>query len=294
MKIVFFGSSDFAVSSLRALCEDGFDIIGVVSQPDKPKGRGYVMTPTPVKAYAESVNIPVVTPAVIKNDELRDFLETMNPDCIVVAAYGKILPGYILDYPKYGCINVHASLLPKLRGASPINYAIINGETRTGITTMMMDAGLDTGDILYQSETEITEEDDAETLHDRLAEMGGKLICETLRHIEDGTAVRTPQHGESTYAPLITTESRKLDFSKTSKYVLRQIRGLSPYPCAYCECDGKKMKVFKAERALEPDPDGLFARTGDGYVRLLEVQPESKGRMAAADYCRGHRDCVIK
>jgi methionyl-tRNA formyltransferase len=212
MRILFMGSPDFAVESLKALIAAKFEICAVVTQPDRPKGRGYTLYPTATGEFAEQQGFDVYKPEKLKNGELMPILEKYDPDVIVVAAYGKILPEYVLSYPKYGCVNVHASLLPAYRGASPINFAIINGEKETGITTMLMDKGLDTGDILMQQSTPIYNEDNAETLHDRLAVIGGELLCKTLYGLEDGTVTPVKQTGDFSYAPLITAETKKSIF----------------------------------------------------------------------------------
>ncbi len=300
MRSIFMGSSDFAVESLKAMVEAGYEVNAVVSQPDKPKGRGYTLTPTPVKAYALTLDIPVYTPDKIKNGELQELLDEVKPDVIIVAAYGKILPPYILNYPPKGCINVHASLLPKYRGAAPINFCLIDGEEKTGVTTMLMDEGLDTGDMLLKAETEITADDDVGTLHDRLAEMGGKLLVDTLKALEEGTLVPEKQTGESCYASMITNETRKIDFTDSAKNIVNRVRGLSPIPTAYALCGGKNTKIFKAsivENAIKGDFEfgqvvpgkELIVRAGDGFVRIDEIQPEGKKRMGGADFLRGNK-----
>ena len=290
MKIIFMGSSDFAVKSLEAiLADDFFTVTAVVTQPDKPKGRGYVLTPTPVKVVAVEHGIEVFTPNSLKNGELQPILDEHKPDCIVVAAYGKILPPYVLDYPKFGCINVHASLLPAYRGAAPINFAIMNGEKVTGITTMYMDVGLDTGDMIYKAETPISDNDNAETLHDRLAEMGGTLIIKTLHDLYDGKAPRIPQEGESSYASMINDSVRRIDFNDTTEKILNKIRGLSPIPSAYALINGKNTKIFKAEKINAPENGKIVIKTADGYVRITELQPEGKKRMRDEDFLRGNK-----
>lgn len=300
MRCIFMGSSEFAVASLKAMTENGYDVCAVVSQPDKPKGRGYTLTPTPVKVFAESSGIPVYTPDSIKNGELVPLLEEVKPDVIVVASYGKILPEYVLSCPPKGCINVHASLLPKYRGAAPINFCLIDGEKKTGVTTMLMDKGLDTGDILLKAETEILPEDDSGTLHDRLAEMGGKLLSETLEALENGTVVPEKQVGESSYASMITNKTRKLDFAESSANIVNKIRGLSPIPAAFAVCGGKNIKIFKASEVfIQTDVDypvgavvpgkELTVRTGDGFVKIDELQPEGKKKMGGADFLRGNK-----
>lgn len=290
MKVLFMGSPDFAVESLKALIEAGHEICAVVTQPDKPKGRGYALFPTAVGAYAEEKGYDVYKPDTVKNGELMPVLEQYQPEVIVVAAYGKILPEYILNYPKYGCVNVHASLLPKYRGASPINFVIINGEEKTGITTMLMDKGLDTGDMLLWRETPITPEDNVETLHDRLAIIGGELICETLDGLEKGTVTRTPQTGETCYAPLITAETKKLSFNLTKREIINKIRGLSPVPGAVATADGKTVKVFAAEETDGPHDGKLTVKVADGWIRVTQLAPEGKKKMSDEDLLRGNRN----
>ena len=290
MKVLFMGSPDFAVESLKALIEAGHEICAVVTQPDKPKGRGYALFPTAVGAYAEEKGYDVYKPDTVKNGELMPVLEQYQPEVIVVAAYGKILPEYILNYPKYGCVNVHASLLPKYRGASPINFVIINGEEKTGITTMLMDKGLDTGDMLLWRETPITSEDNVETLHDRLALIGGELICETLDGLEKGTVTRTPQTGETCYAPLITAETKKLSFNLTKREIINKIRGLSPVPGAVATAGGKTVKVFAAEETDGPHDGKLTVKVADGWIRVTQLAPEGKKKMSDEDLLRGNRN----
>lgn len=290
MRILFMGSPDFAVESLKALIAAEFEICAVVTQPDRPKGRGYALYPTAVGAFAEERGYAVYKPEKLKNGELMPVLEKHNPDVIVVAAYGKILPEYILDYPKYGCVNVHASLLPKYRGASPINFAIINGEKETGITTMLMDKGLDTGDMLLQRSTPIFPDDNAETLHDRLAVIGGELICETLRGIENGTVTPVKQSGESSYAPLISAETKKLSFSDIKVNIINKIRGLSPVPGAVAFSEGKTVKVFSAKEVDAPAEGTVTVKVADGFIRITELAPEGKKRMSDEALLRGNRN----
>ena len=290
MKVLFMGSPDFAVESLKALIAAGHEICAVVTQPDKPKGRGYALFPTAVGAYAEEKGYDVYKPDKVKNGELMPILEKYQPEVIVVAAYGKILPEYILNYPKFGCVNVHASLLPKYRGASPINFAIINGEEKTGITTMLMDIGLDTGDMLLWRETPINDDDNVETIHDRLALIGGELICETLDGLEKCTVKRIPQEGESCYAPLITSETKKLSFSATKRDIINKVRGLSPVPCATATAGGKTVKIFAAEEIDGPQDGKLTVKVADGWIRVTDLAPEGKKRMSDEDLLRGNRN----
>lgn len=290
MRILFMGSPDFAVESLKALIAAKFEICAVVTQPDRPKGRGYALYPTATGAFAEQQGFDVYKPEKLKNGELMPILEKNVPDVIVVAAYGKILPEYILSYPKYGCVNVHASLLPAYRGASPINFAIINGEKETGITTMLMDKGLDTGDILMQQSTPIYNEDNAETLHDRLAVIGGELLCKTLHGLEDGTVTPVKQTGNFSYAPLITAETKKISFSDTKENIINKIRGLSPVPGAIAYAEGKTVKIYSATEADGPHDGLLTVKAADGWVRITELAPEGKKRMSDEALLRGNRN----
>ena len=301
MKILFFGTSDFAVQSLKALLNTQFRPTAVVTQPDKPKGRGYALTPTPVKETAVENSIDVYTPQSLKDFAIHPLLEQIRPDMIIVVAYGKILPKYILDFPPLGCINVHASLLPKYRGAAPINHAIINGETETGITTMYMDEGLDTGDMILKQKTEINSEENFGELHDRLAQMGGELLIKTLELVKNGTAPREKQTDDSSYAFMIDNNLKRLDFSDSTKNIINLIRGLSPAPCAFCYNGNKKIKIYKASYADCPkdkydykagdivDVSTITVRTGDGAVRIEELQPEGKKRMPASEFLKGNK-----
>ena len=283
---------------LCALSENNLKPNIVISQPDTPRNRG-IVKPTPVKAKALELGIDVLTPDKIKNGEFSDTLKKYNPEIIVVVAYGKILPKYILDFPKLGCINIHASLLPKYRGSAPINFAIINGEKETGVTTMFMDEGIDTGDMIFTEKTQISETDNVETLHDRMAQMGGNLIVKTLRALQEGTAPRIKQDGESSYAPMIDNQTRKIDFSCDSKKIVDIIRGLCPVPTAFSTFEGKNVKIYDAIQAdtninAEPgqicDNKKLIVKTGNGAIEILSLQPESKKRMSGEDFLRGR--CV--
>ncbi|MBQ4067606.1 MAG: methionyl-tRNA formyltransferase, partial [Clostridia bacterium] len=233
MKVLFMGTPDFARTCLSAIVEEGFEIVGVVTQPDKPKGRSYKMTPPPVKVYAEEKGLDVYQPVTLKDEAFKEELEALDPDIIIVAAYGKILPPYIINYPKYGCINAHGSVLPKYRGAAPIQRAIMDGERETGITVMYMNEGLDTGDMILVERTPITEEDTFETLHDRLADIGGRTLVEAMKALEAGTARREKQDDSlATYAEKITKDDCIIDFSVLPEKLLCKIRGLSPFPLA--------------------------------------------------------------
>ena len=299
MKIVFMGTPDFAVPSIKALYDAGHEIQAVFCQPDKPKGRGYKLVPPPVKVFALDKDIPIYQPKSLKNggEEFIKVIEDFAPDCIVVAAYGKILPKEVLDIPRLGCVNVHGSLLPKYRGAGPIQWAVLNDEKTTGITTMLMGEGLDTGDMLLKSETEIGENETAAELFDRLADMGAELIVETLDKLEKGEITPVPQNEEeATYAPMLTKELSPIDFSKSARAVHKQICGLSDWPCAATTIGGKRIKVYRSEivagstnksAGTVVNAKDLTVACGDGMVKLTEIQAEGSKRMATADYLRG-------
>lgn len=299
MKILFMGTPDFAAASLEALIDAKFEVVGAVSQPDKPKGRGHKLQPTEVKITAQKAGIPVFQPESLKNDALMPILEELKPDVIVVAAYGKILPEYIINYPKYGCINVHASLLPKYRGAAPIQWAIINGESVTGITTMKMDKGLDTGDMLLKTETKIGEYETAGELFDRLAVLGGETLIKTLTELENGDITPVMQnHAEHTYAPMITKETGKIDWQKSPREIINLIRGMNPWPLAHTLYKGEPLKIVSAKIAgghgkcgeiLSLDKGkGLKAAAGDGAVYIETAQFAGSKKMNVEDYARGH------
>ncbi|MBO4866486.1 MAG: methionyl-tRNA formyltransferase [Ruminococcus sp.] len=299
MKIVFMGTPDFAVPSLKALYEAGHEVKAVFCQPDKPKGRGYKLVRPPVKEFALEKNIPVYQPNSLKNggEEFIKILEDLAPECIVVAAYGKILPKSVLDIPKFGCVNVHGSLLPKYRGAGPIQWAVLNDEKTTGITTMLMGEGLDTGDMLLKCETEIGENETAAELFDRLADMGADLIVETLEKLKKGEITPVPQNEEeATYAPMLTKELSPIDFTKTAREVHKQICGLSDWPCATTLINGKRLKVYHSEivDGNSDKPAGTVVKAkdltvacGEGLIRFTEIQAEGSKRMATAAYLRG-------
>ena len=298
MRILFMGTSDFAVASLDALVKAGRTPVAVITQPDKPKGRGYTMTPTPVGARAAELGIPVYKPTTLKNGAIEDLLSEIDPELNVVVAYGKILPAYVLDYPGLGSINVHGSLLPMYRGAAPINKVLMDGCEKTGVTTMYMDTGLDTGDMIFKAETEITEDDDFGTLHDRCAALGAELLVKTVDAIEKGTAPRIPQEGQTCYSPMIDNETRRLDMNMSARDFVNRVRGLSPAPCAFCTLDGKNLKVYgarleqgssDAEPGTVVDGKRFVVKVGDGLVRLTDIQLEGKKRMAAEDFCRGRK-----
>ncbi len=303
MRVVFMGTPDFAVSVLQALI-DNYDVVGVVSQPDKRVGRHQELKSTPVKELALKYNIPVFQPVKIKED-YEDILG-LNPDIIVTCAYGQIIPKAILDFPRFGCINVHASLLPKLRGGAPIHKAIIEGYKTTGITIMYMDCKMDSGDIISQEEIPILDDDNLEKLHDKLSEVGAKLLIETLPSIIAGTNERIKQNlDEVTYAYNIKREEEHIDFSKSSRDVFNLIRGLSPVPSANAILDSKEMKIYDSyilDKEYEGVPseivdivkDGIVVKTGDGAVILTSVKPFGKKKMDAKSYVNGYgRDNLI-
>lgn len=305
IKVVFMGTPEFARESLKGLYEAGFNVVGCYTNPDKPSGRGMKLKASAVKEYALEKNIPVFQPKKLrKNDEVLEQLKELNPDVIAVVAYGKILPREILELPKYGCINVHGSLLPKYRGAAPMQWALINGEEKTGITTMFMDVGMDTGDMLLKEEIEIKDEYNLESIHDILMQIGSKLLVETIDKVVDGTIVRIPQPEEGTNAPMITREMTKIDFSKKPREIFNFVRGLSPFPGTYMELeDGRKFKVFDVDyiedesidSTVEPgdillmSKDSLYIRCKKGYIMVKQIQPENSKRMDIKAFMAGNR-----
>lgn len=299
MKIVFMGTPDFSVNALENIVKAGHDVVGVITQPDKPKGRGGKMQYTPVKEKALELGLDVYQPQRVKEPEFIEKLIEMNPDAIVVIAFGQILPKEILDMPKYGCINVHASLLPKYRGAAPIQWAVIDGEKETGVTTMYMNEGLDTGDIIDKVVVPIDKKETGGSLFDKLAIEGGKLILKTLIELENGTAVRTPQDdSKSNYAGMINKQLGKIDFNKSANEIERLIRGLNPWPSAYTKMDGKTLKIWDADvddsendsapgTITEVGKDFIRVATGKGSLKILELQLEGKKRMKTRDFLNG-------
>jgi methionyl-tRNA formyltransferase len=308
MRILFMGTPDFALFSLKALVESGEDVIGVVTQPDKPRGRGYALMPPPIKVYALEQNLPVYQPATLKGEEFEALLTELAPELIVVVAYGKILPKNVLDYPKYGCINVHGSLLPAYRGAAPMQRAIIDGCAVTGITTMYMDVGLDTGDMLLRDEVEIGENDNFEDMHDRLGAVGAQTLLRTIAALKEGTLIAQKQDASlATYAAKIEKEDCLLDFSLSAKVLHDRIRGLSPMPLAFTHTpDGKLLKILASRVspvATSADvPVGTVISLDNGVITvtcgentsldILRVLPEGKGRMEAGDFIRGRKISV--
>ena len=301
MKILFMGTPDFAAVTLKAMIDAGLNIVGVVSQPDKPKGRGHKLVPTDVKAAALEANLTVFQPEKLRNGELQDVLDDLMPDLIVVAAYGKILPDYIINYPKYGCVNVHASLLPKYRGAAPIQWAIINGEKITGVTTMKMDSGLDTGDILLKAETEIGEYETAEELFDRLAVIGGELLIKTIEGLENGTVTPVPQeHEKATSVSMISRETGVIDWTKSAREISKLICGMNSWPLASTSYKGGTLKIVTAKVCADNSDKapgtilsldkgkGLKIACGEGTLYAVMVQFPNSKKMNVEDYARGH------
>ena len=313
LNVLFMGTPDFAKESLEALYNAGCNILGVVTNPDKPKGRGMKMIASPVKQFAIENNIPIYQPIKIRNNEefIKEIKE-LNPDIICVVAYGKILPKEILDIPKYGCINVHGSLLPKYRGAAPIQWAIINGEKTTGITTMYMDIGMDTGDMILKEEVEIGEDETTGELWGRLSKIGGTLLVKTINLIEQGKAPREKQGEDYTVAPMLSKEMAEIDWNKkSSKDIKNLVRGLNPIMGAYTFINNKKIKIWKVniisneefaikfnievqkykngEVLLANDKQGLFIKANDAIINVIELQAENSKRMNAKDYLRGNR-----
>ena len=300
MRILFMGTPDFAVASLRRLVEDGHELCGVFTQPDKPKNRGHKLMFSPVKEYALTQNIPVYQPLKARDGEAMSLVEELKPELIVVAAYGKILPEELLDYPKYGSINVHSSLLPKYRGAAPINWAILEGEAETGVSIMYMAKELDAGDVILQKSTPIGSDEDAQALTVRLAELGAEALSEAVAAIGNGTATRTPQpENGGTYASMLSREMSPIDWSRSARAIDCQVRGLIPWPCATAELAGTRFKVYRTapgEAAsaapgtiLSAGKRGIRVSCGSGEsLYLTEIQAEGGKRMAAAAYLLGH------
>ena len=304
MKIVYMGTPDFAVNPLHALAEAGYEVAGVVTQPDKPKGRGKTMLPTPEKEEALKHGFPVYQPVKVRDPEFLQVLEKLDPDIIVVAAFGQIIPKSILELPKYGCINIHASLLPKYRGAAPIQQAVIDGEKESGVTIMRMGTGLDTGDMISRIVVPIAKDETGGTLFDKLAEAGAKLLVETLPHIFDGTAVyeKQPEESPTPYAGMITKQMGLINFGKSAAELERLVRGLNPWPSAFTFWNGKTLKVWEsfvvkseetgAEKSepgtvVKTDKKGIYVACGEDVLVLSQVQLEGKKRMDADAFLRG-------
>lgn len=302
MKILFMGTPDFAVPSLDALVQAGHKVCGVFTQPDKPKNRGMKLQAPPVKEYALAHDIPVYQPETVRDGCALDIIRSLAPELIAVAAYGRILPVDILDYPKYGCINVHSSLLPKYRGSAPIHWAILNGEQESGVTIMHMAKAMDAGDIIAQAATPIDPDETVETLHDRLAQMGATLLVNVVEQLAAGTATRTPQDDSKvSYAPMLSRELSPLDWTRSARQLHDQVRGLVPWPATTTQLpNGETVKVYRTEltgqtTAVTPgsivaaDKHGIDVACGDGQVlRIRQMQAQGGKRMDAADYLRGH------
>ena len=302
MRIVFMGTPDFASASLKKLIDERFDVVGVFTQPDKPKGRGMELCASPVKELALENGLPVFQPVKMRDGTALAQIKALEPDILVVVAYGRILPDDILAVPKYGAINVHGSLLPKYRGAAPIQWAVLNGDKITGVTTMYLASEMDTGDIIYTAETEIGEYETSGELFDRLKDMGAELLVKTLRDIDAGIAPRTPQdHSKASYVTMLDKSICPIDWNKTPREVLKHIYGLQPWPVATMELEGKTVRVFAAKytdgktekvpgAVVSTDKGGLEIACTDGETLLItELQAPGKKRMGAEDYLRGHQ-----
>lgn len=301
MKVVFMGTPDFAVGTLEALIEAGHEVIGVVTQPDKPKGRGKTLMATPVKEVALKHQIPVYQPKRVREAGFTETLGRLAPDVIVVAAFGQIITKEILDIPRFGCINVHASLLPAYRGAAPIQWAVINGEKESGVTIMQMDEGLDTGDMIDKVVVPLAQDETGGSLFDKLSQAGARLCVKVLKDLEEGNAVRVKQPEKSTtpYASMISKKMGEIDWNRSAKSIEQLIRGLDPWPSAYTKLQGKTLKLWKAEAQKENVPEGVpgevvkverdtfCIQTGDGILKIEEVQLEGKKRMDTAAFLRG-------
>nr|MBI3614371.1 methionyl-tRNA formyltransferase [Nitrospirota bacterium] len=301
MRIVFMGTPEFAVPSLEALLHSPDEVVGVVTQPDRPKGRGQSLALSPVKLVCQRAQIPILQPLKMKDPAFLDALKVWQPDLIAVAAFGRILPKMILDLPPKGCVNVHASLLPKYRGAGPIQWAVINGERETGITTMLMDEGMDTGAILLQESVVIAPDDTAGSLSVKLAAVGGRLLIETLRRLKEGRLAPCPQDSsQASMAPLLKKEDGLLDWSLSAASIVNRVRGLSPWPGAYTYLGEDRWIVWKASALdrsapavlpgtiVEATKEGLLVATGSGALRVTEVQPANSRRMSVSQYLSGH------
>lgn len=297
MRVVFMGTPDFAVPSLQKLLERGDEVIAVFTQPDKPKGRGHKLQAPPVKELALQHGIPVYQPATLRDETAQQVLFELAPDVIVVAAYGKLLPKAVLDLPPYGCINVHGSLLPKYRGAAPIQWAVINGEKTAGVTTMYMGEGMDTGDMLLKAETPVGEDETAGELFDRLMVLGAELLGETLDALQAGTLTRTPQkEADATHAPMLSKELSQLDFTRPAQQLHDLIRGLNPWPCAVAELHGKRMKLLSSRVVPQQGAPGTVAEKngellvycGQDALVLTQLQTENGKRMSGGQYLLGH------
>ncbi|HKC94652.1 MAG TPA: methionyl-tRNA formyltransferase [Nitrospira sp.] len=309
MRVIFMGTPEFAVPSLEALLKSDDQVVGIVTQPDRPKGRGQSLTSSPIKLIAERERLPLLQPTKMKDPGFLDALRAWKPDLITVAAFGRILPPVILNLPPRGCMNVHGSLLPKYRGAGPIQWAIINGETETGITTMLMDEGMDTGAILLQERHPINVEDTAGTLSTRLAEVGGQLLIKTIAQLKAGTLVpRQQDHSLATLAPLLKKEDGVIDWAMSAMAIVNRIRGLTPWPGAYTFAGKERWTIWRAEAIAEQGnglpgtvtqvtKDAVHVATGHGVLALREVQPANRRRMTVSEYLAGHpisAGCILQ
>lgn len=300
MKIVFMGTPEFAVPCLQKIIDEGHEVVAVVTQPDKPKGRGKKLAMPPVKELALKYDIPVYQPLKAREESFVDTLKEMNPELIVVVAFGQILPKSILDIPKYGCVNVHASLLPRYRGAAPLNWVIINGEEKTGVTTMYMDEGLDTGDMILKSEIPLDDEITAGELHDKMMIDGAKVLKETIDLIEKGEAPREKQSNEDTcYSPIMNKSLGNIDWKKSAIDIHNLVRGINPWPSAYTTYEGQTMKIWKTkviDKNSDKDPgtiisldkEGINVSTSEGILQIKEIQMAGKKRMEVPEYIKGN------
>jgi len=301
LRVVFMGTPDFAVPCLEMLVQENYDIVAVVTQPDRPKGRGQKLMPSPIKECALSNGLTVLQPEKIKTPAFEEQLASLKPDIIIVVAFGQILSKNILELPPLGCINVHASLLPKYRGAAPLHWAVINGETVTGITTMFMDVGLDTGDMILKAEVAIGKDETTGEIHDKLKLLGAKVLKDTIKLLGQNKVPRIPQdHNAATYAPLLTRNIERIDWQRPAHEIHNLVRGLNPWPGAYCYYRNKILKIWRTKihdaeivtsrpgRINKIMPEGIIIETGLGALEIVEVQPESKRRMAAWDCASGY------
>ncbi|MEG6585995.1 methionyl-tRNA formyltransferase [Dendrosporobacter sp. 1207_IL3150] len=301
LRVVFMGTPDFAVPCLEMLVKEKYEVVAVVTQPDRPKGRGQKLMPSPVKEFALNNGLQVIQPAKIKTPEFEHKLSELNPDIIIVVAFGQILSKRILEIPPLGCINVHASLLPRYRGAAPIHWAVINGETSTGVTTMFMDVGLDTGDMILKAEIAISDSDNTGDIHDKLKELGAITLRDTMTLVQQQKVKRVPQNvDEATYAPLLNKDIEKIDWNLSATQIHNLVRGLNPWPGAYCLYQNKILKIWRTRvheadvstsrpgRVMMVTNEGILIEAGRGVIEILELQPESKKRMLARDCACGY------
>ncbi|MCI5699445.1 MAG: methionyl-tRNA formyltransferase [Lachnospiraceae bacterium] len=301
MRVVFMGTPDFAVGTLEAVCDAGYEVVGVVTQPDKAKGRSKEPVPTPVKAAALARGLTVFQPERIRNEQAVETVRQMKPDVIVVVAFGQIIPKEILELAPYGCLNVHASLLPAYRGAAPIQWAVLNGEEESGVTIMRMDEGLDTGDMITKKVVKLAEDETSGSLFERLSEEGAQLLVKTLSSVFDGTAVyeKQPEQSPTPYAGMIRKSMGQIDWNQSAVEIERLVRGMNPWPSAYTKLDGRTLKIWKAHvekpemtgdagKIVRMDNKGLYVQTGLGILCVDELQLEGKKRMKTGDFLRGY------